>query len=1123
MGLIKSYGNYVIQKKHQLINSGTIFERDYSTVGGVGESFDDKSLVYRQGNFLYEVNKEIVSTKLYNNTDWLKNNDNYFWCLDNIELTEDIDNSLDIILKQDSYKLKDFAYYGSCSELIRNSINDIINRFPGELYVCNKVLEILDENDDFIPLKYENEELIVIDNPLQIDIHTQIYSLGVKEQEELKYISSNINNYELIDSNNNVYSIIIENYEEINGKCVSDFFAIVTLSYSNSSLKKDVMKIYCYRDENNNVIYLTNQGKDGLKIRPKQKFYNDFIKSLDIFQKVLLNSNSKPKYSAIFEVMEENEYGYRTFYKKFIFPTSEGDYNLDIVGEDFQDYVNSLSKYALLYDEIYCNNLFNHMTHESIKNFDWTDVLNRNNETKEDYIENGQKIEKLLQICGREFDEIKFYIDGIKNTNIITYNDANNIPDYFLTDTLNIEGWDVKNVSPFKIVNETFNEDNTLIIKPYSNLQYEDCENVINTPNGYFCGYWDENNCTQSKVVAQNNEYYKNDTKGILREKIQQYINDKSYTMQDVNNKFMKYLKLNSRAISQKKGTMESIESVLSLFGLKSKRWFDSLEKNLQHRLINEMNLGYDYDITEYVAITTPLEDISSYDNENGLPKQEHLYEFFNSTKNLVYNTKNYKDGVYEPYIGLPIRYYEIDNKRYLYPYFSYNQPIDGKPYYQMNGGWLHKKYCLSGITFTNLDSGFIDTQTQIPIVNDVKELLKIKEDALYDGIIYYVKNIQGEYICINDEIYDIQEDLINRYFEIMVYNGGITLGTQQFYDVIETYDSDFQIITIDLNKYKNGSALKIFIHDNNTILLKQDEQIIINYAIFKDGTMISSYDAENINNDLKTHYFILNDKQWRKVLGFWGWNQLLTTDSQYITVSKLQRQFSGNNPHTNGLKYDDGKEYLKYFQHLFKYAIEKETFDQNCYSTINEYVNSLYEMENNIGFPNLFIENECNEEIKLYIDKKIHYFCDYRTSKQDNSIFYFYEFNENSVSNSYNFYENQDYLSLKEDNVLSGAVSNNQTCLDQIVNLKNIKLTLFSRTNNYDKFEVKYFDEVILHYLSQILPSNIILTIEFAKKDEYKNKNYVIDNILHTSNIIDNNNLIINDGYISDTTLVIK
>jgi hypothetical protein len=83
------------------------------------------------------------------------------------------------------------------------------------------------------------------------------------------------------------------------------------------------------------------------------------------------------------------------------------------------------------------------MTHEAIKNLDWTFVREQDGQNEDVQIDSG-KIEKILQLYARQYDGLKRYIDNIKNTNKITYNEKNNIPDYFLTDTVDIDGWDVK-------------------------------------------------------------------------------------------------------------------------------------------------------------------------------------------------------------------------------------------------------------------------------------------------------------------------------------------------------------------------------------------------------------------------------------------------------------------------------------------------------------------------------------------------------------------------------------------------------------------------------------------------------------------------------------------------------
>ena len=375
MGLIKSYGNYVIRQQHQLTNNGTIFERDYSTVGGIGEGFKD-NLTYRQGTFVFGINNETPTTKQYNSDNWVQSEEGDIWTQENINTTTLRQNSLEIILKPDTYKLKDFAYYGSCAELIRTSIVDIINNFPSELYVLeDNVLTYEDGNGNLIDVTLANSSvLFVIDNPFNLDIHTCSQLLSIEEQDNLKFILSNFDKYVIIDGEGDLHEITNIEYNPISGNCISDFFCFIKCEYKKDD-NTHTFEIYGYKDDKGDIFYLSPKKYASFHIRPKQEYFDNFIFNLDAFQKILLNVDSKPQYSAIFEVMEETDYGYKIFYKKFIFPNAEGEYNLDIVSDEYKKYINSLFYYATIYDEIYCNNLYRHMTHESIKNFDWTDVF----------------------------------------------------------------------------------------------------------------------------------------------------------------------------------------------------------------------------------------------------------------------------------------------------------------------------------------------------------------------------------------------------------------------------------------------------------------------------------------------------------------------------------------------------------------------------------------------------------------------------------------------------------------------------------------------------------------------------------------------------------------------------
>ena len=1089
MGLYKSYSNYVIQKKHQQTNDGIIYERDFSTVGGIGDTFNSSSKMYRQGTFVFTVNNEIITPKIYNTNQWEKNGDSDVWRKSDIDEKIGSQNSLNIYLKQDYYKLKDFSYYGSCVELIRSSINDIIQRFPSELYVPYQMEDNLKKG--FVVFDNDNNKLgnvgvakgssnwdkyiFLVDNPLKLDIHSEEYLIPFEEQKNIKYAFINYEKYEYYDARNNIVSNIdMINKVSYSGACFPYCFAELTIIPANSECNN--MVIYCYYDDKGNICYLTDYNSLGNYIRPKNEYLEEFYNSLDSFQKILLNKESQPKYTAIFEVMEETDYGYQSLYEKFTFPTTYGGYNLDVFSPNYITYINLLVKYANFFDSIYTNNLYRQLTHESLKNFDWTDTLKRGEEIKEDYIESGDKIQKMINLCGRELDELKFYIDGISKSNNITYNDANNLPDYFLTDTLEIEGWDVKNIFPYKISSTSFEENLTLKYDPY-NANRTVCGSLIDFPNGYVSGYWFDNCLITQK---ESTEQYVVDKKGNLRNKVKQYVNKKFYSMQELNNKFMKHLKLNSRSISQKKGTIESIEAMLSLFGLKSKRWYDSLDSRTQHRFFDSYETSgspYDYEIKEYVAITNPLKDVN---NSTGdlyyLPHTPFLYDFFNTTKIIPYNTYEYRNGIHTPYIGLPVRYYEKNGERLLYPYFSPNIAIDGKPYFQMNGGWVHKNYEINGITVSEIDGGYVDTNTHISVVDNLGALLKLDSDVLYDGVIYYVKNIIGECVCVNDEIYQI-EHLTNengdnvRYFTIKIVNHVLKIGKQEWFDNINTYDELGNLFNLNLNNLSDGYRLKIFINNENKIYVTREDNILTNYAIFKDGKMVTS---EEEDAEEKTNYFILIDKKWKNTLGFFGWNQLNKNSYEYKTISNFKTYYKGNNPHVNGLKYDDGVEYIRHFNQLFKYAISNELFNKNCYQSVNEYMSSLNYIENNVGFDNILEINDCIEKIKLYEDTKIHHFCDYNDS---NEIKYFAELE--SGENTYDFYDKEEYAYLNQDDALVNTKINDEVCLDQIINLKNIDI-IFKKYNNDVTLQRKYFDEIILHYLLQVIPPNVILNIKF-------------------------------------------
>ena len=192
---------------------------------------------------------------------------------------------------------------------------------------------------------------------------------------------------------------------------------------------------------NNQEYYFTNTQRT-FEIHPSLVDVDTFYNEIDDFEKVLLNRYSNPKYTATLDFPHETERGVETYKKQFTWPL-DGTWNLDIKSEAYTIYVKELLKLAAFYDEYQTDNLWRMMTHESIKNMDTTFSNPALDEDKDDYNIGTTKMQGLLWAYGRQFDELKRYIDVIKSVNTINYNGNGNIPDYFLTDTLNLSGWEI--------------------------------------------------------------------------------------------------------------------------------------------------------------------------------------------------------------------------------------------------------------------------------------------------------------------------------------------------------------------------------------------------------------------------------------------------------------------------------------------------------------------------------------------------------------------------------------------------------------------------------------------------------------------------------------------------------
>ena len=1117
MALVKSHSNYVLKSRHQDVNDGTIYERDITTIGGVNQFAKGMTPIYRSNNFIITVRNDNSSTNVFNNTNWERNDTGTVWTLENVSgLTSDSEdaNDMKIVLKQDYYDFCDFAYYGSLSELFRASITDIIDRFPGELYCTSNniyytVSEVIDKEviEDRVILG--NENLFNLDNPFDIDLHSKVTPKN--NTNPLKYFADDgYKNYLLISDTSPSSGNPISYWESIptsNDYCKGN--KICDIRINNYTIE-------AYVGDDGKIFYFGDESMKGLHIRPNEKYITEFYNKCDNFQKILMNRKTTPLYKATFSVLGESKYGLTKSFETFIFPTTYGDYNIIADEYGFSDYTSRLIKIGEFYDSNITDNIYRAMTHEAIKNFDWTYTREYTSGEEEEYVLGGHKIQKALRVIGREFDEIKAYIDNIKNICRASYDDRGNMPDYFLKDSLADEGWDIKLVYPYE--GKVNNEDCKFVItsqdrkvRPYSSDIIGDVMNRY----GFFMYKGDEDDDTVKLAVP--NKYSGTDYhfasaensgstwyRCTVRNRIRPYVDNKEYSYHEMSNLFLKRLKLNSRHIWRHKGTVDGVEMILGMFGLKSQRFCDASD---------DKELKADYKITEYSWSTRPLEDTWNclYDMFN--------IDWINSTKNIIYDYRgvsNYTNtsaaSDYIPYQGLPVEYIEVeeDKRRLLYPSFNKDEKYDGDPYFQMKGGWQEKTYddgngnkCYFQF---NDDSTKIVSSTTTPIfketlktiksVNFIGDLLATPSENVLDGAICYVVNVNNNLLIIDDTAYDIYTEdytdkngvTVKRRYVKMVKEGGYIKATSDkfFTDDLTVFDIDLKPHRYDIYNSENGLIVRAYINDNPVkdgyneysnrkflcISDNDGEFEISSVTILENGNGYSNYfylDNAQFSHMMATEYAVVDSDD--KTIIQNGWRRLKYSDEEYRKISTLTNYFNGNNPHNGNLTYDNGYEYFKYFKTLFKYACEEELFDDRCHDNVYDLVQML--QEDKYGFSSLTEENYKN----LDADTKIHYFGNYM-ERQENGIL---------SDDDYKKYEHINQMDCGKGDVtkLYKNIDGNDPVTNQIINTKRIGIEFFIDDfgDDYKWSQIKYIDDIIMGYLTQMIPSTAILSINYSTR----------------------------------------
>lgn len=679
----KHNSNYIKTVEHQHLKDGsTIFERDWVTIGSQLNFGPGKIPYYNNGNFIFTTSPTPFFQKRYKNGVTVAT-----WTYDDVKEASSTVNQIQF----DEYTedIRSFAYYGSCVELLRATIEKIIYEFPGNITLSEDKLEIppTTENGDYT---YING--YIVNNPFQIDLYTKDIHLQQYDN-ELRFLSYSWQKYEV-------------NGQPITKYVISDWKGDLDCPQNDQYyIKKEPVVIVTINDKivlkgyrlDRDIIFCY-EGQD-LVIQPKKEIIEAYFNGLKGFEKQLLTRKTKPLYTNKFITPIEYNLGYLYYNRTYTWP-SDG-YCIDITSTKYIDFINKLSSMAELYDELWTDNLWRRMTHEAIKNYDWTYTREFIDGDEEDNVDGGERMHKVLNIIGRVFDDIKLSIDTIKRQNKITYNGDRNVPNALLSDKLELFGWDIYSTIPtYK------NENNETVSASEETITQEILDDEYITNNVEVNG------------------------KKIYPDKWYPTSNPNKITFADVDVEFMRRLLLSTRRIFETKGTRQSIDMIMGLFG-----YGDS-----------------DYEIKEHYRTVKPKEYDEVIDQKTNETLGDRIVRLNNQEKQmeLLYD---------EDASGIPVAsfiggYDEQGNpKTYLIPYYDQTKMYDGNIYFQNKGGWFYKKDDESPeIDF----SKWTETLSYLHVVSQVKDLLNVNPFGIRNGDIYYVANLNDyiDYTETTDTLY---------------------------------------------------------------------------------------------------------------------------------------------------------------------------------------------------------------------------------------------------------------------------------------------------------------------------------------------------------------------------------
>ena len=618
----------------------------------------------------------------------------------------------------------------------------------GTPIVTNNFISYYTKDFKYHEYNYENKKFeekktpigvvdgFVLDNPFKIDMHHQRVILD-KYDNPMRFMAQSWSKYCVVNGDGKeekITSFAIEPKDV--PECCEEGLVMYDIKIETGKTEKPntyVIKayyvggdiVYVYNNNNNN-------NKDNLpitEIRPQQEYIDEYFANLEGFKRQLLRQDTTPLYSNKFITPSEENFVWFYPVKMYIWP-SKG-YCIDISSSAFEEFINDMFDIGQNFDELWCDNLYRSMTHESIKNFDWTYSRDYYEGDAQDNIEGGERMQKIIRVFGRVFDDIKLYIDTLKNIRNTTYDKYKNSPEGLLSDEVSIKGIDVKS---------TISADYDLDAQ----ITAESLETNVA----------EKDKCWVDESASELPKWYP------------------TRRSEDIfcdvcDNEMMRRILLSVKRIMQTKGTQQGIEMVFGLFGLGRGADYEIEEEAFftKQMIPSEECVDGTRDWTEEKGVDWTAEASVDWKQVNSHKKGDLAVEI-NANKDL--DLLYYEDSL----SGVPMREVLLgrENTPYLVPYYDSTQLYDGDLIFQGKGGW--GKF-IKRDDKDPLDDCFDyqETVSYLHVVGTVGELLAINPYTVDNNVIYYVANLEDYTTYDENPPMNIDKGITMSHYFILINN----------------------------------------------------------------------------------------------------------------------------------------------------------------------------------------------------------------------------------------------------------------------------------------------------------------------------------------------------------------